>query len=213
MASASRMSAIPVFKRCVGLCLASSHWLPTRAVTDGGSDQVRFGFDGCSCVGLFSTCDLCMQGVEIHRIDQSRRIARIANTRVLAVDEKERKGSPRIVLVHDLLFLGIKLLQAGAVVGLQFLRREIEVLARVAGGDEIVRRYEVETEGILIVGVLAPITQGSESFKAADQRPSLRGAVGSTLDPEKENAHLVPWPRRLRDDLECTRAGSRFPAD
>ena len=71
----------------------------------------------------------------------------------------------------------------------------------------------MESEGVLIVGILAPPTQGSESFEAADQRPSLSGAVGSTLNPEEEHAHLVARPWRLRDDLEGARTRCGFPAD
>jgi len=82
-------------------------------------------------------------------------------------------------------------------VRLQLLRREVQIIAAVRRRDEVVRGYQVEPECILIVGVLTPTTQGSESFEAADQRPSLSGAVWSTLNTKEEDAYLVARPGRL----------------
>jgi len=89
-------------------------------------------------------------------------------------------------------------------VRLQFFRCEVDVVACVRGVDEVVSRDQMEPKGVLVVGILAPSAKGSESFEAADQRPSLCGAVGSTLHTEEEHAHLVAGPGRLRDDLECS---------
>ena len=159
--------------------------------------------DGGRGVGLSLPGHLGTQAVEVRRVDQARRIARVTDTGVLAVDEKEGEGSPRIILVDDLLFLGVKLLQAGAVVRLQFFGREVDVIARVGGVDEVIGGNQMEPEGVLVVSILVPSAEGSESFEAADQRPSLCGAVGSTLNTEEEHPHLVARPGRLRDDLEC----------
>ena len=188
------------------LCPAHRRRLAARAVADVRGNEVRLRVDGGSRVGLGLTSDLGAQRVEVHRIDQPRRIARVANTRVLAIDEEKRKCSARIVLIDDLLFLVVKLLQVGPVVGLQLFRREIEIVARVRRVNEIVGGNQVEPECVLIVSILAPSAEATEFFEAADQRPSLRGAVGSTLNPEEEHAYLVAGPGRLRDHLECSSA-------
>src|ERR1700756_1934397 len=91
---------------------AHARWLAARTLADVRGDEVRLGLDGSGRVGLSLTGDLGTKRVEFHRVNQTGRIARVANTRILAIDEQEGKRSARIVLVDDLLFLGVELLQA-----------------------------------------------------------------------------------------------------
>src|SRR5262249_52147380 len=120
----------------------------------------------------------------------------------LSVDEQEGESAAGIVGVHDPLFLSVELIELGAVVGLDLLRREVEIVARVGRGPQVIRGYQVEAEGAFVVRLFAPASQSAEPFEAADQRPPLRGAVRSALHPEEEDADLLARPGGVRDHVE-----------
>src|SRR5579871_418347 len=197
---------------CMSSGPAGRDGLAAGAVADVLRDEVGLGVDGGRGVVLHAARELGAQGIKVHLVDQARRVPGVADARILAIDEEEGEPAARIELVDDLRLLSVELIEVRAVVGLELLRGEVQVVTGIGSWPEIVGRDPHESEGVLVMGIFGPASQGSEPFQGADQRPPLCGAVWSALDAEEEDPNLISRPRRVGDDVELALARRDFAA-